>query len=85
MKYQIVTKRGKALTGEIYDLESARLALSMYNAERDSIKRVNVIRQTRWSKGYNAARDKDEREAWLANKPVKERVPAEALLVGCMA
>ena len=85
MKYQIMTKRGVALTGEIYDLDSARLALSIYNSRRDAIKQNNVDRQVAWSRGYNAARDKDERTAWMAHKPRKERVPAEAMLVGCMA
>lgn len=82
MMYQLITKRGVVITGEIYDLDSARLALDNYNDNRAWVQQYNRNRQVAWSRGYNAARDAVERALWNRRRPRKMRVPAEVILVG---
>lgn len=81
--FNLVTVKGnRVVMSNLFDIQTAREALAIYNAKREAIKRTNTAAQVRWSRGYNAARDAMERAYWLKNTPRKSRVPAEVYIVG---
>lgn len=81
--FRLMTKRGKVLTPcDIADEGAARLLYRQYNAARAAAIWRNAQRQQAFSKAFNAARNAGKGYLFDGKKPTRERVPAEAILVG---